>query len=614
MQPVSSRWIENQRERIVGENFVEVSLAITDPDIDLDKVSLSVGDEEYISELGELLHPTNERFQPYATLEQNQWLLDGNRRHLDLTRIGPVGYWSESIADDVGEFNPPLLLDIQLDDVGKLPGITIRWAPSYKEYASDFTVRVFDGQNVAHEEIVTGNKDVETGLYLDVERCDRIEIEITKWCLPHRRARMTHVFLGLLRVYDKSALTMLEHSHEISPVSATLPRHSVKFEIDNTLEEYNPQNPLGISKYLAEHQEVRLRYGYIFDEEMEWIDGGLFYLSEWSGAQNGITATFEAKDVLSRLTNKYHKGMYRPSGINLYDLALEVLDEVELPNGFYLDDSLKDVYTVAPLPVASVAECLQLIAGAGTCVLYCDRQGVLRIEPAPEAPPISTGRRTGTFVAGQTFFLPLDTSMEWYGITRSNSYSNPEVRLTPVLANVTVTTSTYSVEEGEKKPTVHKSTVSPQGTKTFLLNYSGPAADVVATVTGGTLEEVQYYTHTCSLTVTGGTNVEIEVKGWPINVSQSVISVNVGEEGVDQELRNPLITTDGRASIVGQWVANHLMRRQIVTAEWRADPRLDALDTILLAGRYGKNRVQISSLKLRYTGAFRGSAEGRMLD
>jgi hypothetical protein len=612
MQPVSSRWIENQRERIVGENFVEVSLAITDPDIDLDKVSLSVDDEEYISEVGELLHPTNERFRPYATLEQNQWLLDGNRRHLDLTHIGPVGYWSESIADDVGEFNPPLLLDIQLDDVGKLPGITIRWAPSYKEYASDFTVRVFDGQNVAHEEIVTGNKDVETGLYLDVERCDRVEIEITKWCLPRRRARMTHVFLGLLRVYDKSALTMLEHSHEISPVSATLPRHSVKFDIDNTLEEYNPQNPLGISKYLAERQEVRLRYGYIFDEEMEWIDGGLFHLSEWGGAQSGITATFEAKDVLGGLTDKYHKGMYRPSGINLYDLALEVLDEVELPNGFYLDDSLKDVYTVAPLPVASVAECLQLIAGAGTCVLYCDRQGVLRIEPAPEAPPISTGRRTGTFVAGQTFFLPLDTSMEWYGITRSNSYSNPEVHLTPILANVTVTTSKYSVKES--KETVHKSTVSPQGTKTFLLNYSSPAADVVATVTGGTLEEAQYYTHTCSLTITGGNNVEIEVKGWPINVSQSVISVNVGEEGVDQELRNPLITTEGRASIVGRWVANHLMRRQIVTAEWRADPRLDALDTILLAGRYGKNRVQISSVKLRYTGAFRGSAEGRMLN
>lgn len=612
MQPVSSRWIENQRERIVGENFVEVSLAITDPDIDLDKVSLSVDDEEYISEVGELLHPTNERFRPYATLEQNQWLLDGNRRHLDLTHIGPVGYWSESIADDVGEFNPPLLLDIQLDDVGKLPGITIRWAPSYKEYASDFTVRVFDGQNVAHEEIVTGNKDVETGLYLDVERCDRVEIEITKWCLPRRRARMTHVFLGLLRVYDKSALTMLEHSHEISPVSATLPRHSVKFDIDNTLEEYNPQNPLGISKYLAERQEVRLRYGYIFDEEMEWIDGGLFHLSEWGGAQSGITATFEAKDVLGGLTDKYHKGMYRPSGINLYDLALEVLDEVELPNGFYLDDSLKDVYTVAPLPVASVAECLQLIAGAGTCVLYCDRQGVLRIEPAPEAPSISAGRRTGTFVAGQTFFLPLDTSMEWYGITRSNSYSNPEVHLTPILANVTVTTSKYSVKES--KETVHKSTVSPQGTKTFLLNYSSPAADVVATVTGGTLEEAQYYTHTCSLTITGGNNVEIEVKGWPINVSQSVISVNVGEEGVDQELRNPLITTEGRASIVGRWVANHLMRRQIVTAEWRADPRLDALDTILLAGRYGKNRVQISSVKLRYTGAFRGSAEGRMLN
>jgi hypothetical protein len=465
---------------------------------------------------------------------------------------------------------------------------------------------------LAHEEIVTGNKDVETGLYLDVERCDRVEIEITKWCLPRRRARMTHVFLGLLRVYDKSALTMLEHSHEISPVSATLPRHSVKFDIDNTLEEYNPQNPLGISKYLAERQEVRLRYGYIFDEEMEWIDGGLFHLSEWGGAQSGITATFEAKDVLGGLTDKYHKGMYRPSGINLYDLALEVLDEVELPNGFYLDDSLKDVYTVAPLPVASVAECLQLIAGAGTCVLYCDRQGVLRIEPAPEAPSISTGRRTGTFVAGQTFFLPLDTSMEWYGITRSNSYSNPEVHLTPILANVTVTTSKYSVKES--KETVHKSTVSPQGTKTFLLNYSSPAADVVATVTGGTLEEAQYYTHTCSLTITGGNNVEIEVKGWPINVSQSVISVNVGEEGVDQELRNPLITTEGRASIVGRWVANHLMRRQIVTAEWRADPRLDALDTILLAGRYGKNRVQISSVKLRYTGAFRGSAEGRMLN
>jgi hypothetical protein len=130
------------------------------------------------------------------------------------------------------------------------------------------------------------------------------------------------------------------------------------------------------------------------------------------------------------MTNTYYKGVYNPDGTSLYDLAVDVLTDANLPllkDGsvrWSIDESLKTIRTVAPLPLDTHANCLQLIANAGGCVIRPDRDGILRIEkldysttltnllPAPSQWSLSNVNIVHSDEYGETFqFLTNVTSM-----------------------------------------------------------------------------------------------------------------------------------------------------------------------------------------------------------
>ena len=208
----------------------------------------------------------------------------------------------------------------------------------------------------------------------------------------------------------------------------------VKFSIDNVEGEYNPYNPDGLAKYLIERQEIKTRYGLKMDDgSIEWIKGGTFYLSEWYAKQNGITADFTARDLLEFMSTTYYDTDYDPNGNGrtLYELAEAVLTKAELPlnsNGtvkWYIDPSLDDennFLTKAPLPEDTLANCLQLIANAGECVLYQDRDGILRIEPLK--------------------FENTD-----YEINKFNSYSKSEITLSKPIKQVKIKVYSYTMSD-----------------------------------------------------------------------------------------------------------------------------------------------------------------------
>jgi hypothetical protein len=188
-------------------------------------------------------------------------------------------------------------------------------------------------------------------------------------------------------------------------------------------------------------QEVKTRYGLkLNDGSVEWIKGGTFYLSEWYAKQNGMSADFTARDLLEFMSAIYEES-HDLSPRTLYDLAEKVLMAADLPlsdNGtakWIIDDSLKSITTTAPLPRDTLANCLQVIANAGECVLYQDRDGMLRIEP-----------------------LKFDVSD--YAINSFNSYSKSEITLTKSIKQVNVKLHQYSLgEKGAESTTTEVAVV-----------------------------------------------------------------------------------------------------------------------------------------------------------
>jgi hypothetical protein len=221
------------------------------------------------------------------------------------------------------------------------------------------------------------------------------------------------------------------------------------------------------------------------------------------------------------------------------------------------------------------------------CVIYQDRRGILHIEP----------------------YVKTTTD---YRINNFNSYSKSEISLSKPLRAVSVPFYTYKVADENSE--LYNGVVSVSGTQDVLITYSGTATNVVATVgDNATLNSATYYANVCKLNITANGDVSIYVKGKIIESSSVEITVQSGLSGETISVSNPLITSQSLAVSIGQWVESYMKNRMVLSSEWRADPRLDALDVVSNENDYNTNEVVMTSVKYSYNGGFKGSGDGRVI-
>jgi hypothetical protein len=430
MQTVSESWKNAHKRTLLNESYVEVSLDIADPDSLADASSQDNG-AVYISDSSQVVSEVDKNIVPYCTLEQNLWLLDGGRKALPESDYGESGYVGDVLSDEFCVFSSKTpIVTINFSQVfdSLIPGITITWSATYGEFADSFIVTAYNGDTVVARKEIIGNRSIKSLVMVDLVNYDRIVIQVTKWCLPHHRARVEEIFVGMNKVYSKTELFDYSHTQSVDPISTALPKTEIKFSINNVEGEYNPYNEQGMAKYLMARQEVKTRYGLkLNDGSVEWIKGGTFYLSEWYAKQNGMTADFTARDLFEFMSAIYEDN-HDLSSRNLYNLAETILIAADLPLNddgtvkWVIDESLKSITTTAPLPKDTLANCLQVIANAGECVLYQDRNGTLHIEPLKSD----------------------DTD---YKISSFNSYSKSEITLSKAVKQVNVKVYQYTMGE-----------------------------------------------------------------------------------------------------------------------------------------------------------------------
>lgn len=438
MQAVSKAWKNVHKQTLLNESFVEVSLDIADPD-SLAEATATDNGAVYISNTPEVVDEVDTPVVPYGTLEQNIWLLDSSRKSIPESDYGG-GYVGDVLSNEECIFDtkvPTATIEFKNVHTKIIPGVTIFWGTAYNEYAAHFIVTAYNGNTVVAKKEIVDNTSVASVVEMDISNYNRITIHILSWCLPNRRARIDEIFVGIRKVYSKMDLMSYSHKQTVDPISTSLPKMEIRFSIDNSDDSYNPYNLNGLAKYLTERQEVKTRYGLkMNDKTVEWIKGGSFYLSEWYAKQNGISADFVARDLLEFMSAHYKddvsayydatSGQFKER--SLYDLATQVFNVAGLPkndNGsdkWVIHDSLRYIYTTAPLPDDTLANCLQLIANAGCCVLYPDRDGVFHIEP-------------------------ISTASTDYEINKFNSYSKSEITFSKPIKEVIVKRYVYTMGE-----------------------------------------------------------------------------------------------------------------------------------------------------------------------
>ena len=400
MLQVTSAYKEEMKKPLRGHTLMRVNIGVINQEA---QGSAKVSSETaYFSNLTK---PLNNYVVDalYATTEQNYSTVDGRMYFLPREKSDCVlnqGIVSKEIMGDV-QFTFPIPYDLR--------GITIDFG---KAYPVDFTIIT---DNARKE--VRGNK---AGKYV----CEDVFQGVSSLIIYPERMVNGQAFLHIheiimgIGIYfnERNILTASKKEH-ISPIMEALPTIDFRLSVNNKDRAYDIENEKSTVNFLELGQKVQAFTGQEVGERIEWLQIGTLKLKEWSSDDDKMS--FTAIDFLSGLTGKYRKGLYRPEGISLYDLCLDVLTDAGVdPREFYIDEYLKTVRIKNPIPVVSHREALQLISNAGRCLLYQDEKGKIVIRSSFVPRMTSTVAREPYFSNGTRILENLP--IREYSLTNGN--------------------------------------------------------------------------------------------------------------------------------------------------------------------------------------------------
>lgn len=412
MEHPSQAWLDKFNDTLVPEEFVEISYNSTEPGVQEDATASATAQVPF----GNIENTTKEPdrvLTKYATGETNLHVLDGSFRLLpDSVPYADAGFISQTLVSDSS--HPRIILSFGSVHTRAVPGLTVVWSSMMNEWAAKFKLTAYKGTAVVSTITVSNNRSVYSETEWEIYGYDSIAIDILEWSIPNRRARIEWIMVGLHKVYSKKDLVSYTHTSSRDPISAQLPKDSIEFSLDNSQKTWDAINPRGMFRYLYERQEVDVRYGMDVDGETQWINGGKFYLSEWSVPSNGLEASFTARDALEFMMTSNYTG--RKTG-TLYQMCYDALET--LPSNvssFYISEELKEYSTDISSEKTSYknSDILQLAANAAGMALYQTRDGHIRIER------VNLTAEEGT----EVYEIPVINNFQWPEISFASRVKN----------------------------------------------------------------------------------------------------------------------------------------------------------------------------------------------
>ena len=298
-----------------------------------------------------------------------------------------IGYDIKGLTIDFGEYYPT--------------SFKIEWDNGEKTYINDkrlfITEDVFDG--VKYFKITAFNMVNEQG-----------------------RLRIYQFSCGISKTFTNKDVLKYSIKDFVSPITETIPSQDMSLEIDNQDLYYSVDNPNSSFAFFEVGQEIRVSFGYDItgNEDIEWLPPNTCYLKTWKA--DDTKAQFTATDQFDYLKEKYYKGEYKKDGISLYDLSIDVLNDAGIVDEreYYIDPYLKNIVVYNPMPVVKHSEALQIIANAGRCVLYQDRNKRIRMQSS-FVPKMEVTVNNETQYSNTSELLK-DTKKEFYAVY-SNDFS-----------------------------------------------------------------------------------------------------------------------------------------------------------------------------------------------
>lgn len=361
MQKASKEYKESMKRKLREQSHIRISIGVINQAAQSD----SSTDERLYTYFSNTFKPLNNYLvtDVYASFEKDFTGADGSQFFLPRKKED-VLYNAGLVPLQIGD-----AIELTFGDIYDIRGLTIDFGYAYPV---DFVIQT----NNKRVEI-TGNEQqcfVTEEIFTDTEWLRLIPVTmLTGQC----RMRVHQISMGIGIYFDNVKVLSATKRGYISPISEELPTLDLDVTVDNKDKMFNTENVNSAVNFLEDGQIVEVLYGYSLDNgRVEWIQGTNLLLREWDADDKEMS--FTATDRFDSMAGTYWRGKYRPEGISLYDLAADVFQDAGFEERDYdIDSYLKNVIVKNPLPVAGHKEELQLIANAGRCIIFQNREGVI---------------------------------------------------------------------------------------------------------------------------------------------------------------------------------------------------------------------------------------------
>lgn len=409
MQQVSRAYKEAMKSPVRNRGYIRVRIGVINSQAQ-ENIRADEGRNQfaYFSILNKAFHGyTVDKI--YATAEQDFSKVDGSMYFLPKAKKDVLynnGIVTEELLGSVSiDFNGITGLDIK--------GLTI----DFGEYYPTRFIVEYDGGVRSYENAsrIFVTEDVFNGASF-------FKITPQKMVNGQGRLRIYQFTCGIANTFTNVEVLNYSMKDYVSPISDTIPSQDMTLTVDNQNLYYSVDNPDSALAYMEVGQEVKTAFGYDLtgNGDIEWVKETTTYLKKWSA--NDTQAKFTATDRFDNMTGKYYRGLYRESGISLYDLAIDVLNDAGITDEreYFIDPYLKGIIVYNPMPVVKHTEALQIIANAGRCILYEDRESRIHLKASfvPKMKLVSNSQAEYSHIEN----LMKDDNKEAYAIC-SNDFS-----------------------------------------------------------------------------------------------------------------------------------------------------------------------------------------------
>ena len=381
MKSVSNAYKLSMRGLLRNRSYVRITFGNVDTTAATDGEWVSNGELPF-SEFETVDYPY-QYGSPYAVLELNRWALDGKALILPTSGTVQDGFASNHMSDAEGAFSTPAVITRQFSTPHTFPGLTLTFDTRYQEWPLQITARFYLSNALVDTQVVpvTG---VEVVINTRAAQVDKVTITFDM-ALPYRRPRLEEVLYGLNKQFVNKDIISTQQKHDVDPLSRRLPTETMEFTIIDYEHNYDPDNPAGIYAYVDKNSPIEIQFGYeLPDGSVEWIKSDKYVLNGKPTTKDNQT-TFTGTGLIGSLTKTFYKS--KLGSKSLFAMAEEVLLDADLTlteqgtHPWEIDESLKQMFTTAALPIDTHMNCLQLIAHAACCRLYTDDDNIIHIRP-----------------------------------------------------------------------------------------------------------------------------------------------------------------------------------------------------------------------------------------